>query len=567
MMNSKNNIRTVAAVVAVMALHVSCSDKWDDHYNAGVQDGGAALWEALSARPDLSRFTHVVEACGYDVALSGSQGYTVFAPTNDCLTERQADSLAAEYDRQRAEGIREDENTVVRQFLQNHIALYKHPVSSLTHDTITMMNGKYQTLTAASVGNAGLLSANELCGNGVLFSVDRQVSYFPNVMEYLGQDAETDSVYAFLSRYNVYEFQAEKSVPGGIVDGQTVYLDSVMELQNPLLTLMGQLNSEDSTYWMLAPTNSEWEKYVAEYEPYFNYDNAVNGRDSMQYANARIALIGGSVFSRTENPDEAFRDSAVSTQASSALLRKYYGIEPYYIYYRPFDAGGIFDGAEDVECSNGHVMKTSQYRIGKYDTFLQTIRVEAELTANQDTLIDAYEPLTVYEVAETNPFYNLVSGHSFVDVVPETPDASPQVVYSVPGVLSNVGYDIYAVFAPVLAYDTLASAENRLPNAFKVEIRCHDQNGKATIPKRINTRFITTPDVVDSVLIASNLAFPTSSYGLGENQVTVRLSSNVGSSETSKYSRTMHLDCILFVPHGKGEAIEVRKTSNNNLIR
>ena len=73
---------------------------------------------------------------------------------------------------------------------------------------------------------------------------------------------------------------------------------------------------------MIAPTNAEWTRMVEEYTPYFNYDAKVKQRDSLQFVNSRLAILGGTVFSRTINPDEAFRDSAVSTSANSYLVRR-----------------------------------------------------------------------------------------------------------------------------------------------------------------------------------------------------------------------------------------------------
>ena len=62
----------------------SCSDTWDDHYEGkaqGAQDG--TLWQAIKQNGSLSNFASVIEACGYDKSLAGSQVFTVFAPTND----------------------------------------------------------------------------------------------------------------------------------------------------------------------------------------------------------------------------------------------------------------------------------------------------------------------------------------------------------------------------------------------------------------------------------------------------------------------------------------------------
>lgn len=542
-----------AAVLFALALCGACADTWDNHYGDGGtgMPMGGSLWETLEADGNLTHFTRVVKECGYDVVLDGTQTYTVFAPTDSRFTSHMADSVIELYKKYNGGNMRRDDNPAIRQFLQNHIALYKKPVSTLTQDTLVMMNGKYQMLTADAVGSEKLLSTNTLCGNGMLFTVSAPLDYNPNVFEYLGIDSELDSVYNFLSAYNIYEFQPEKSVAGGIVDGKTVYLDSVVELRNSLLNTLGLINSEDSSYWMLAPTNQIWEEKLAEYEPYFNYSNVVKNRDSLQFVNTRLAVIGGAIFNRSENPDEAFRDSACSTQAQSYEMRKYMQADPYYIFYRPFDAGGIFDGTEDVVCSNGHVRKASDYRIDKYNTFLQTVKVEAEYSSSQDTVLNAETPLTVRTVSESNPFYGKVSGNAYVDVEPKAelaPDKYPQLTLSVPGLVSNVGYDIYVVFAPVLATDPLASEYNRLPNYFSAAVSYVLQSGAWSRPFQGPAK-ATQRDVVDTVLVASNRVFPVSSMGMSQAQVKLNIISRVTASQTSLYSRTMHIDCVLFVPH------------------
>lgn len=215
-------------------------------------------------------------------------------------------------------------------------------------------------------------------------------------------------------------------MPGGInADGQTEYLDSVVVLRNSLFSTLGQINSEDSTYWMLVPTNDQWTRMVNEYHDYFDYANTVNKRDSMQEANTRLAILSGTVFSRTINPDAAFADSAVSTQAFEYQVRKAMDLEPYNIFYRPFDAGGIFDGTSDMECSNGHVRIASQFNVPKTKTFFRTVKVEAENISRQDTLIDASQPLPTHQVSSDNPFYDKISSNTFVDVIAENTSTNP----------------------------------------------------------------------------------------------------------------------------------------------
>ena len=533
---------------AILAL-AACNDAWSDHYDATstTQESGT-LWDAIAAQPDLSNFARVVEACGYDILLSGSQAYTVFAPTNDALTTAEAEALIEEFRQQQAAGTRVNDNTVVRQFLQNHIALYKWPVSSITNDSITLMNDKYAVLTPSTLAGQQLLSTNALYSNGLLFTLGHQLDYFPNVFEYLGHDDDLDSVYRFLNSFSVYEFNDAKSVPGEIVDGQTVYLDSVSELRNTVLQRYGLINSEDSTYWMLCPTNSEWRRLVGEYEPFFNYANSVNQRDSLIYANTRLAIISGAFFSRTINSDEALRDSAVSTRAISHSLRRMTGWEDaYYTYFKPYAQGGAFYGTEDITCSNGHVLKSPAWGISKFETFAQTIKVEAENILAQDTIIDAVDPLIVREVASNNPFYGKVSGNSFVEVQPDPATAQVTVQYRVPNILSGMKYDIYAVFAPATAYDTLAVDETKRPNIILPTLQWLDQNGKEGRNNRMRTKTVNTA-VMDTIQLVTGQTFPTSSYGLAEEQVKLRIKSNIQSNQTTTHSGTLRIDCIIFRP-------------------
>lgn len=566
----KNRYSKALAVLMGVALCASCTDTWNDHYAEG--DGGAStggtLWAALQANPDLSNFASVVKACGYDVTLDGSQAFTVYAPTNAHFTSAQADSVIAVFNTNKQQGIRTTDNPAIIQFLRNHISLYKKPVSSLTNDTITMMNGKYQPLTSTAVGGRAMLSKNAPCSNGVLFTIDGKIDYYPNVYEYLGQDSELDSIYRFLSSYNNYEFSADESVPGDIIDGQTVYRDSVVHLRNSVLSTLGEINSEDSLYWMLAPTNDVWNEKVREYEQYFTYNSTVNKGDSMQHANARMALLRATVFNRHTNTDAALQDSAASTSATSGEVRMALNKDPYGVFYKPYAQGGIFEGLSPVECSNGAVMKTSDFRISPYATFAQTISIEAEYSSNladNNPIINAEDPLTTVQVDESNPFYSQVSGHGYADVMPDLTkvdnDNKPTVTYKVNDLLSNMAYDVYVVFAPVLASDTLASAEKRLPCRFQGKVMFTDENGMA---KEYNfnktatgtqqgrpVSFETRPDIVDSVLVLSNRTFPFASYGLSETNITVRIISNVLASQTSNYSQTMHIDRILFIPHDK----------------
>lgn len=201
-MNMKIKYKYGVGAAMVLLMATACTDTWEQHYQQELA-GETSLWEAISEQGNLSNFAKVIDACDYDLVLNGSQTYSVFAPTNACLSEAEADSLIENYRNQRSQGVKTDDNTVITQFVHNHIALYRKSVSSMTNDSITMMNGKYQVLTQTSLGGKTFGVSNELHSNGVLFTLTDQVDYFPNVFEYLGLDPELDSVYNYINSFSV----------------------------------------------------------------------------------------------------------------------------------------------------------------------------------------------------------------------------------------------------------------------------------------------------------------------------------------------------------------------------
>ena len=572
--------------LAIAALtFAACSDTWDDHNNRaaeGVEEG--SLWQAIQQNPELSNFSSVVEACGYDKSLASAQAFTVFAPTNSCFSKEEADKLIAAYHAEKGK-VDDKDNSTIKEFLQNHIALYNYSVSQSSNDTIMMMNGKNILLTSSKIGNSPLTSSNKLYSNGVLFTVSSLVDYFPNVFEYMRRDAELDSLYSFFYNERFYrkEFQASKSVEGGIVDGRTIYLDSVFRQQNDLFDydfLNARLNNEDSTYWMLMPTNEAWRKLVDEYQNYFNYDNTVDKRDSVFYTNTRMAIMKGTAFSRTTNTDAMLQDSAMSTNAVLFYnARKYtWGADSlhYYQYFNPLS--GIFTGNTNMECSNGIAMKVQDWKIDKRETFFQTKIIEAEgqgsirevskvvdkVTTNADgskdtTWIETIVPRNRY-VESGNIYYNKVSDNGFVEFEPTRTTVNHSVTFNIKDVLSNIGYDIYVVTAPALANDSNATDIQRLPTRLKFTLYHHTQDGKTVktgnsegVPLVDNTAVVNQPDEVDYIKVAENFMFPVASYGLEEDepQVSLKVESYVTSTQqrNNTYTRTMRIDCIILKPH------------------
>ena len=530
------------AFLPLMAL--SCQDEWDEHYGqTNPMASQESLWQALKGRAELSNFVRLVENVGYEYYFDGDRMFTLFVPTNDCLTEADVDSLTEVYNAQKSNRIKNNDNTVIKQVLQNHMAMYNYAaIASGDSVQMMMLNGKYSYLADGGVNGVKYLSSNMLYRNGVLFTVGSRLPYFANVSEYFTMDDELDSIASFFSRYNVYEFDASRSVPGEIVDGKTVYLDSVMNLKNVMFDELGYINREDSAYWMVVPTDRQWRKLYEEYKTYFNYDNRTAKRDSVENVMTHKAIVQGTVFNMNVQP--SVNDSVISTNYNKANYR-------YYKCLRPFDEGGVFSGARSVECSNGKVFISDNWAIDKRTTFFQEVKIEAENAYYQDSIAKCKEPVGTYTVPSGNPLYGQVSGNAYVQVEPRNTAVTPLIRFTIPNLLSNIGYDLYAVFAPAIASDTLATVT--LPLIVKFSLKYNDQDGrqvndiKMENPEGGTYVYETTPNVVDTILVARDYKIPTCSYGLSEPQVRLTVESDRGTA--SKYTRILRLDCIVFKPH------------------
>ena len=561
-----NNLYHKMAGLALATLAVAaCSDDCNEQYDAQQQTGvNSTLWQTISGNENLSHFAEVIQTCGYDKNLNSNQVFTVFAPTNEYFTEADKTALIKQYNEEKAANTKDEDNSTIKQFVQNHIALYNYSAANGREDTLTMMNGKYLTLNTQAAGGQKILSGNQLHNNGILYIIEGVTPYDHNVFEKLGAIEGLDSIAEFLYSYNKYEFIPELSVPGGIENGQTVYLDSVMQLQNEMFSqLNARINSEDSTYWMLAPNNDEWKRLVEEYTPYYTYHKGVEKRDSLNYTLARMAILEGSIFSRTTNPDAAIQDSIRSTHAIPYAARKYYygsSELAYYEYKNPFDEGRPFYGAEAIAASNGTVWKANIWNIDKKETFYQTVIVEAEDISSSLKEVD--ETTTnpnpsVISVPRKNPFYNLISGNSYVEIYPQGSTNTTTTFY-IPNVLSNIEYDLYLITAPGTAgvEDTsMVAPINRLPNKLRLTLGWYKEDGTED-DERVISEIETSGIKADTILVQSGVKFPTCSVGLQTPQVTLSINTRVSNREITagSFNRTLRVDCIVLKPHEESES-------------
>ena len=289
-----NKIRHLGLLPLLPLALLGCTD-WSDHYN-DEQNVIAenTLWEEIESRTDLKKFKDYLEHYGYKDLLNGSQMFTVFAPMGTIDTT----------------GIGSSDEKIKSEVIENHIARFVHSANSATNNNpeVVMLNTKVisfvQDGDTYKFGDSKFTNEyNIRAKNGVLHIIEDQQMYFHNIWEYLTTDSRFSNVRKFLYSFNDTVLNEDKSVKGDINEsGQQEYLDSVVYIYNSLLSSIGEINDEDSTYTMIVPTNRAWDSAYNRIATYYkDYPTSIpfQKRDSMQRVHTQISIVRDLIFSHT----------------------------------------------------------------------------------------------------------------------------------------------------------------------------------------------------------------------------------------------------------------------------
>jgi uncharacterized surface protein with fasciclin (FAS1) repeats len=511
-------LKVLRAFIIALAITACTDDAYDRHYQADpalVAENN--LWETIESRPELSRFAALLKACGYDQMLSQTRAYTIFAPNNLALAALDTAGM-----------------DVRAELIENHIACFILPASGDSASAVSMLNGKRIDLAPVSnryyFGSAAFTSPIKslVASNGIIHVLDGYEAFFPNIREYLSKGAELDSIKNYLYAFDEIIFIPEASVPGSIVDGQQTYLDSVFVNYNTILSQLGYINREDSSYVMLVPDNAAWTEArdrIREYYVYYN-ENASTA-DSLQRVNTAYALVQDLIFSNTLQASP--QDSLISTSRHTFYKPQY-----------------LFDGAQPVTTSNGTAYITSQLKFNPWESWHEPICVEAERTLGRENT------LSTPSVQRVTDATFAVSGGRYLKLDPTLSTGNPTVTFEIPNTLSAT-YNIYCVFVTEKVINPNIKNLKSCKVYFNLSYR--DSSGNSVTDRfPASGNIETNPDAIDTIQVVRDFKFPVANYGERQSDgeavttVTLKVLSNVARSETTNFSRTLLLDCILLEP-------------------
>ncbi len=529
----------LTAVMVLLGLS-SCNDTWNDHYKTdfGI-NSDKTLWEKMEAQNNLSDFRSILEATkvssynavstiSFAELLNSDQTFTVWAPVNGTFNKDSLLNICQTDSGQRA---------VEKCFVRNHIARFTYSVTSTTNQGIMLLNRKEKDLNGLVFGDVTITDPNILSSNGVLHILNGEVPYFSNIYEEINSNAEYSKLSSFLKAYQKDSLDEFSSVSSGIVDGKTIYVDSVLIAKNPLLDELGYLNEEDSAYWMVAPTDGAWAEAYAKIFPYYNFSFIPNAEILQDYW-TKHSLLNDLIFN--SNLQTSTNDSLVSTTYKVKTPLQH-------VFKNPFETGGILaDVKGTTKCSNGSIFKVDKWPYSFQKTFFSPLTSEAELESN----IIGYSVATLMSIRSIQG--KGLSNDGYLVVKPNSTSTNPEITFQVKNTLSGK-YDVCVVFAPKTIYETpLTKADSTRvfsPCKFRSTLYYVDAKGVSQY-KNLGTTgiFYSKPFALDTVVVASGFKFPTCNLNQLVSTVSLKITGFVLPSETNKYNREMFIDCVYLKP-------------------
>lgn len=515
-MKHTEKLKKMMMVAGGLLAAASCSD-YDDFNTVPTMDDPVAektLWENISENPELTDFAAVLQRLGYDEVLDASHTYTVWAPVNGSF---DMDSLSNVSDEK-----------VEKEFLRNMIADYAHRETDISDTVVYMLNKKLMKFSGKGSGRLTfdgqpllLNSTNQQvynypCVNGLLYTAAAPSLFRYNGYEYFSEVAGVaDSLMDYVKWYELISLDENASVKGEIRDGVQHYDDSVIVVSNTLTRrrLGALLESEDSLYTVLIPTNNAWNTAYGRISAYYKYIPELTYQDLSNTALENVKggtgvsykeTLGATTLSLSAPPVNApIQETAAywtDSITKSWIVNDLFFSENFTKYNGKLATGASFTDKDTlisttytaltnlpylesvtekvVKLSNGHARIINEYPFLPEETYAPVIKsrnVGRVLTAS------GYSYTNMYMVGTPHPSICVLDdpNERFEYIRTELPDNSnqaPELDFYLNNVLSTT-YDVYAVIVPSWL-DSTPGEEGYKPYTLYFDINYTDADNK-----------------------------------------------------------------------------------------
>ena len=544
-MMKKSIIKTLAFGAIITLAFTACNDQWNEHYQVKSElNSTETLWDIISKKGELSEFADMLKRTGYDNLLQQNRYYTIWAPKNGFGYSETNDSL------------------LKVEFVENHIADYRYNASGvLSENQVKMINGKYTYFEGAgdayTFKGKKLVAKNIPAKNGVLHIIEGYAPFTANIWEQLAKVDSLSEINSFLKSFNVNYFDQDASVQGPIVNGQITYLDSVVTLRNEWFNRIGYLAREDSSYYMIAPTNKAWRQMYEKALTYFAYPSNKAGGDSLQRLNAATAMCRHLVFSRAINRLKVTDDPRTKDSLSSNWHQTRNAAYPNKVTFRFDEYKNLYNNlVEKYDLSNGTLFVTDTYNFDPIKCWHDTIKIEGEDFINIDGGSNVNTDVVTIPRDSVN-LYRHISRGSYGVYAAKQSSGNPKLEISINKVLS-APYLVKCVFVPANILDRTAEPKQ---NTFNVQLKYVETDGKVktlSMGSNITNWSDSCFNRLDTLVFIpqkteeahSYFRFPTNEYDLTGSEIgqTKLIITSSLKANNKVGDRTFRIDCIILEP-------------------
>jgi len=555
---------SVSAALIGLTLLSSCSD-WDDHYDANksiTPTQSETLMQNMEKNGQLTQFVSLLKKAGFDQELSASQTLTVWAPKDGTFDYNTLSGYSSD--------------RLLREFVENHVARNNYPASGVVDQNIYMLNEKrmhFSGTTSYDIQGVKLLTSNLSSMNGTIHLIDGKIPFLSNIYESLNNyDFALDSISNFIHSFDEKEIDEEKSERGPVVDGQQTYLDTIYNERNELLEDLYDvlINSEDSSYTMMMPTNTAWDKAMSTIYGYFNYvpqfeqltDIAdkkteivkLKDAEAMRDSVSKVYMLAGLFYNNNLYDNGKLKTATDGASLGCDSLMSTTGVKLY-----AEDAANLLSNATRVEKSNGAIWVTDSLRIPTWSFWNPELRIEAESSLLWGSYTNG-TPNQIHVVQQNSDVKGSISRNYFIEIEPSGSSVNPEMSFYLPNVRSTE-YSVYVVFVPA-NINSKNIAGTMKKNYLEFLIGYADSLGKS---QEVSFgRFETNVDSLQNdpdgkiskldTCYVGDMFFPMSYLGLSSGSSIYAPYLKIRSRVTSKqarenvYDRKMRIDCIILRP-------------------
>ena len=371
-----------------------------------------------------------------------------------------------------------------------------------------------------------------------------------------------DSICNFYHSYDVLRLDENKSIQGPVVDGQITYLDSVFENYNPLENRYAFINTEDSNYTMIVPTNEAWKRAKNAILPFYNYVDQFTFIESPQSSTAlqheeEVELSNGGAYWRDSMVHHNLMESLFynnnlfdNVKLKNHKTGQKLGVDSLMtvdwgkMYTE--DAEALFVGTTRVDKSNGAMYITDDsLRMHPWTIWNPIINIEGEYSNFLAAVVNGSTmPHNGIIAAAQNPAVpGRLSNNGYLEANASSNNTNPELNFYLRNVRSTT-YVIYGVFAPsniTNVYDTAPKG-----NFVRVAVGFNNEKGGISKnPTRLGD-FETSAEKIDTVCFGE-VTFPIC-YAGTDYAPYLRITGRVTPTTASQYDRTIRLDRIFLVP-------------------